>query len=402
MMDKSVCELFAGVGGFRLGLERADKSWDTVWFNQYEPKTKRQDAYDCYVAHFGQSKSFYKYNNSDISTVDKSLLPDFNVLVGGFPCQDYSVAHSLSNEKGIKGKKGILWWDIYEILCAKKPAFCIFENVDRLLKSPSKQRGRDFGIMLSCLALQGYSAEWRIVNSASYGAVQRRKRTFIFAYRNDTKYAMHNFDGENILCKDGFFANTFPVSGIHDIVHSGKIPKSPAETSDTFAYDFHNAGWMSENIFYTADVNDDIEHPIRTLGSIVEKTVSEKYYVKGDKLEKFRYLKSAKKMERKTKDGFTYTYSEGATAFPDYLDRNGRTMLTSEGTINRCSHIIQDETGNYRILTPVETERMQGFDDNWTNTGMSERMRYFCMGNALVVSMVTRMAVTLGNIIEKE
>lgn len=400
-MDKTICELFAGVGGFRLGFERTDSDWKTVWFNQWEPKGKKQDAYECYIKHFGKSEEFSEMNNTDISKIDKKLLPDFNVLVGGFPCQDYSVAHSLAYEKGIEGKKGVLWWDIYKTIKAKNPPFCLFENVDRLLKSPSKQRGRDFGIILTCLNELGYSVEWRVVNAGSYGAVQKRQRTFIFAYNNDTKYGKQDFDRETILNKDGFFAKTFPIEKMEDIFEA-QLSDNIIKASDDFSFNFQNAGWMHRGMFWTAKITEQIEFPIKTLGSILEKNPLEKYYVSDDKYEKFKYLKSSKKLERTTKEGFKYMYSEGAMAFPDDLNKHGRTMLTSEGTVNRCSHIIKDNTNKFRILTPLEAERMQGFDDNWTNTGMSERMRYFCMGNALVVPMIEKMAKTLSNIIEKE
>ena len=189
-MEKTICELFAGVGGFRSGFEQLKTGWKTVWFSQWEPGARIQWAHDCYVQHFGESKdeNGELHTGDDISTVDKSTIPDHTLLVGGFPCQDYSVAHTLSSSHGIEGKKGVLWWQIRDTLIAKKPPFCIFENVDRLLKSPAKQRGRDFGVILACLAEQGYSVEWRVVNAAQYGAAQRRRRVFIFAYRNDTVY----------------------------------------------------------------------------------------------------------------------------------------------------------------------------------------------------------------------
>ena len=183
-MQKTICELFAGVGGFRLGMEKLGTGWKTTWFSQWEPGKTNQWAHDCYVAHFGDSvdtRGEY-HTGEDISIMDKDCIPDHNLLVGGFPCQDYSVAHTLASSHGIEGKKGVLWWQIRDTLIAKKPAFCIFENVDRLLKSPANQRGRDFGIILSCLSQLGYSVEWRVVNAAIYGAAQRRRRTFIFAY----------------------------------------------------------------------------------------------------------------------------------------------------------------------------------------------------------------------------
>ena len=122
-----------------------------------------------------------------------------------------------------------------------------------------------------------------------------------------------------------------------------------------------------------------------------------------DKLPKWQYLKGAKKIERVAKTGFAYTFSEGPVAFPDSLDLPARTMLTSEATVNRSSHVIEDPAnGRLRLITPLEAERIQGFEDNWTNTGMPQKFRYFCMGNALVVPLVTRMGNTLNKIFENE
>lgn len=127
-MDLSVVELFAGVGGFRVGLNdinsfdnktgRAieNRNWDFVWANQYEPAYKTQDAFNCYVKRFGSED----VSNLDINLVDKKEIPNHNLLVGGFPCQDYSVARSLSNEQGIEGKKGVLFWQIRDTLIEKR------------------------------------------------------------------------------------------------------------------------------------------------------------------------------------------------------------------------------------------------------------------------------------------
>ena len=191
--------MFAGVGGFRIGLNNVKLSvngktiektnFKFLWANQWEPSTKSQDAFDCYKLRFQNGNDDHEFSNVDINLVDKKTIPDFTLLTAGFPCQDYSVARSLSQEKGIKGKKGVLWWQIDEIIKIKKPPFILLENVDRLLKSPSKQRGRDFGVMLRCLADNGYSAEWRVINAADYGFPQRRRRVFIFAFKNDTLHA---------------------------------------------------------------------------------------------------------------------------------------------------------------------------------------------------------------------
>ena len=158
-MKKTMVELFAGVGGFRLGMERLGTGWETNWFSQWEPGKKKQWAHDCYVYHFGDSIDLAGETTTgvDVASVDKKNVPNHTLLTGGFPCQDYSVAHSLSSSKGIEGKKGVLWWQIRDILIAKRPPFVILENVDRLLKSPASQRGRDFGIILTSFAQLGYS-----------------------------------------------------------------------------------------------------------------------------------------------------------------------------------------------------------------------------------------------------
>ncbi len=402
-MKKTICELFAGVGGFRLGFERLNNDWETVWFNQWEPGAKKQWAHECYVQHFGDCKDINGeyHTNEDIAIVDKSTIPDHTLLVAGFPCQDYSVA--TSSAKGIVGKKGVLWWQIYETILQKQPPFCIFENVDRLIKSPKKQRGRDFGIILACLSKLGYSAEWRVVNAAQYGGAQKRKRTFIFAYKNNTKNAlkMHTVSAEAIIKSQGFMAKAFPVQASSDI-STAIIDDDIIKISNDFSFDFQNAGYMNNNIIYTSKIIENKEMP-KTLGEILQNDVDIKYYIPVDKLTRWEYLKGAKKIPRKSKTGFEYIYSEGAVAYPDKLNQPARTMLTSEATINRSSHAVMDpHTGMFRTITPIEAEKLQGFDDNWTNTGMSDRMRYFCMGNSLVVPMVTRMAKVLDVIINNE
>ncbi len=401
MLDKTVCELFAGVGGFRLGLEAASQDWKTVWFSQWEPGKTNQWAHDCYVKHWGDIDSC---TGIDIADVDKRKIPSHNLLVGGFPCQDYSVARSLSGEKGIEGKKGVLWWQIRDTLIAKKAPFVLLENVDRLLKSPSTQRGRDFGIILACFNDLGYSVEWRVINAAEYGGQQRRRRTYIFAYKNNTKYGKRQKSRTytEILQDDGFFARTFPVESIPD-VSSCFIPDDDlSDISDSFKFPFENSGYMSDGKVYTVKTTPIYERPI-PLKKLLEKNVAKKYYINNDLMGKWEFLKGAKRIDRTTKAGFTYTFSEGPIAFPDDVEMPARTMLTSEATLNRSTHVILDsQTKSLRLLTPVEAERIQGFPDNWTDTGMPERFRYFCMGNALVVDMVARMGRTLNVIFNRE
>lgn len=406
-MEKTMVELFAGVGGFRLGLERLNSGWKTMWFSQWEPGAKTQWAHECYVNHFGDAKDLDgNYTTGiDIAEVNKNSIPNHTLLVGGFPCQDYSVAHSLATSKGLEGKKGVLWWQIRDVLIAKRPPFVLLENVDRLIKSPASQRGRDFGVILACFAEQNYSVEWRVVNAAQYGAAQRRRRTFIFAYANETKYGkkMAKINPINIINKEGLMVKSFPIAEESQKYNSVVLDKNKdiVNVSDKFKYNFENSGFMRDWEVTTTKVTELEETPI-TLKNILMPCDNEDYFIKSTDLSSWVEMKGAKKKERTNAEGFTYTFSEGAIPFLDYYNKPGRTMLTSEGTKNRSTHIVADpETGTIRILTPIECERLQGFPDNWTE-GMPDRMRRFCMGNALVVPMITRMGNMINNIVEQE
>ena len=399
-MEKTICELFAGVGGFRLGFERESNEWNTVWFSQWEPGKKNQWAHDCYVSHFGDVD---KYTGIDIAQVPKKHIPNHSLLVGGFPCQDYSVARPLSGSSGIEGKKGVLWWQIRDTLIAKKSPFVLLENEDRLIKSPASQRGRDFGIILQCLNELGYIVEWRVINAAEYGAPQKRRRIFIFAYNKKTEYAkqLKKIPPKEIINNSGFFAKVFPIYNVDKIIDGQFESSDVYEISNNFKFEFMNSGYMINGKFYTAKAVSVKELAI-PLSDIVESNVEEKYYL-GEDLESWKYLKGSKKIKRTSKSGHQYIFSEGAIPFPDSLDFPARTILTSETGKSRSTHVIEDPgTGRLRLLTPIEAERIQGFDDNWTDTGMPHKFRYFCMGNALVVPMITRMAKEIGKIIEAE
>lgn len=409
-MKYTICELFAGVGGFRVGFEKSSPDWKTIWANQWEPSKKTQHAFECYKNHFETSGGIDEYSNVDISKVPADHIPNHTVLVGGFPCQDYSVAST--GAKGIQGKKGVLWWEIERILEAKRPKFLLLENVDRLLKSPSSQRGRDFGIIINCLAKLGYSVEWRVINAAEYGFQQRRRRTFIFAVHNTTNYyiELENLSVYEELQSLGFFSSifnveTFSEQSINSINIEEKYNLDTLEVSNNFAFEFRNSGIYRNGVISTVETvpsNLLTEHQI-TLQDILEKHVDEKYILSDDDLEKWAYMKGPKAIERTSKDGHKYMFREGGIAFPDPIDKPARTMLTSEASKNRSTHVVSDiVTGKLRILTPLECERINGFPDNWTNTGMTQSFRYFCMGNALVVNLIEHMGRKLHKIIEQE
>ena len=411
-MDKKVIELFAGVGGFRVGLNNISKidseghaiengDFDFVWANQWEPSTKSQPAFECYKQRFNSQDC--EISNEDINKVNKKNIPDHTLLCGGFPCQDYSVAHSLSKEKGIEGKKGVLWWDINAILKTKKPSFVLLENVDRLVKSPSKQRGRDFGIMLRCFYENGYGVEWRIINAADYGHPQRRRRIYIFAFRKGTNYykGIRDCKPIDVISENGIFAKCFPIEHIEKVSTVSLLNdfNDLVDLSNKFSWNFFESGIMIDGVVATSKINPIKDSPC-TLRNIVEKNVDSHFYLDVNRINKFSYLRDRKKIARTKPNGENYWYSEGAMSPYDSLDLPGRTMLTSEGTTNRSTHILKDKKG-IRILTPIECERLNQFPDNWTNT-MSERKRYFMMGNALVCGIINKLGKEISSIIDSE
>ncbi len=399
-------ELFAGVGGFRLGLEPS--GWATVWANQWEPSTRTQHAAECYEKRFGGGT----LSNEDINLVVQRIgddgsgpIPDHDLLVGGFPCQDYSVAKVRSQAHGIVGKKGVLWWAIHRILETKRPRLVFLENVDRLLKSPSHQRGRDFAIILACLADLGYLVEWRVVNAADYGFPQRRRRVFLVAQRDGTEPAW----GGPLpwLYEEGPLSRSLPVetpprsdAGRPDLRLEGDLTELTGRFGRGNAVTpFRTAGVMRAREVWTRSVRPSYGGPRKVLRDVLQppEDVPESFLIPPQQLVRWIYLKGPKHVPRRAKSGHEYLYSEGGIAFPDPLDKPSRTILTGEGgvTPSRFKHVVEGEDGLLRRLTPVELERLNGFEDGWTDTGMPDGRRAFMMGNALVVGLVEQVGYAL-------
>ncbi len=402
MKKLKVIELFAGVGGFRLGLEQV-KNYEIIWSNQWEPSTKTQHASLVYEARFGPDN----HSNEDISEVATHAIPDADMLVGGFPCQDYSVATTLQNSKGLIGKKGVLWWTIHRILSEKKnpPKYLFLENVDRLLKSPSTQRGRDFAIMLKSLDELGYAVEWRVINAADYGMPQRRRRIFFIGYHKSTKTykTLQKLEAKDWIHDQGTFATAFPIAKIASKTHTFSITDSLVELSESFNVGqklspFENSGVFVDGKVYTEKTRAAYDGKRTTLKDVLETdNVPEEFYISPNDYPKWDYLKGAKKEVRTAKSGFQYNYSEGGMIFPDALDNASRTIITGEGgkSPSRFKHVVQYNK-RLRRLTPVELERLNMFPDNHTKLeGISATKRAFFMGNALVVGVVEQIGKTL-------
>lgn len=419
-----VVELFAGVGGFRLGLEGwknksassnykedFESPYEVIWSNQWEPSTKVQHASMVYESRWDKKS----HSNKDISTVEISEIPDHDLLVGGFPCQDYSVATTLKNSKGLIGKKGVLWWSIHKIITEKenKPKYLFLENVDRLLISPSGQRGRDFAIILKSLNDLGYAVEWRVINAAEYGMPQRRRRIFILAYlQNSTIYnEIKETNSTDWLLKDGTLVNAFPVQSDNILFpNEFKLKGDIVEISENFNKNgksgmFENTGIMIDGIVTTIKTKPSYDDKFTILKDIIQNgEVTEEFYINEEDLDKWFYLKGAKKEMRKNSQGFEYNYSEGGMIFPDPLDKPSRTIITGEGgkSASRFKHVIKTAKG-YRRLSPVELERLNMFPDNHTKfDGITNTKRAFFMGNALVVGVIEKIGVALNNKVQNK
>ena len=398
-----VAELFAGVGGFRLGLEKSN--YEIVWSNQWEPSTKMQHASKVYETRFGKEN----HSNEDINEVvtrNVEEIPNHDLLVGGFPCQDYSVATTLHNSKGLKGKKGVLWWSIHQILEKKKnkPKYLFLENVDRLLKSPAKQRGRDFAVMLQSLNDLGYAVEWRVINAAEYGMPQRRRRVFFIGYHKSTEIykRLQKSKKINWLTEEGTIANAFPVAKT-GVIQEVELKGDLVEITNDFNKNgklspFQNTGLLIKGKVYTTKTVPNYDGERTVLGDILQNgEVTSEFFIDEKDKDKWEYLKGAKTIERKSSDGFVYKYSEGGMIYPDALDNASRTIITGEGgkSPSRFKHVVVSDRG-LRRLTPIELERLNMFPDNHTKLdGITDTKRAFFMGNALVVGVIEKIGEEL-------
>ena len=422
-----VAELFAGVGGFRLGLDRVrvknKKAFETVWSNQYEPSKKIQIANDVYVNKFGRNN----HCEEDIETVIKdfpNIINDHDVLVGGFPCQDYSVAATLKTSGGIEGKKGVLWWSINDFLehfqneRNSPTPYLVLENVNRLLVSPAKRRGKDFAIMLSCLNRLGYAVEWRVINAADYGLPQRRRRVFMVGYhKNSNIYkTLSSSSSSEIINSEGVLENAFSSRAVGEI-QEFKIDSDPKKVSDTFNIEggksqFLNSGFMINGVVASQKLDPNYNGKYAVLRDIIDDdndNIPEEFFINKKDLKKWNELKGSKSIEKES-NGFKYTFKEGSMVWPDPLDKPSRTIITGEGgnSPSRFKHIIKVGS-KHRRLTPKELDMLSDFPEDWTKYGLrsepdknssfeyelSPNQRAFLIGNALVVGIVERIGKAL-------
>ena len=163
----TIGSLFSGIGGFELGLERAMPNSKTIW--QVE-----QDSFCQKVLkkHWPDSTLY-----DDVRDINKNNVAPVDVLCGGFPCQDISIA---GKGEGLNGQKSSLWWEMHRIICELRPRIVVMENVSNVVN-------RGLSEVLGSLASIGYDAEWCVLSAAQFGAPHLRKRWFCVAYSNSNR-----------------------------------------------------------------------------------------------------------------------------------------------------------------------------------------------------------------------
>jgi len=184
-----VLDLFSGIGGFSLGLERTG-GFETVAFCEIEP-------FPCRVLakHWPEVPCYHDVRTLTADILARDGIAQVDVITGGFPCQDLSVA---GKQRGMgKGTRSGLWSEIVRLIGELRPRYVIVENVAALLAGPSEKRGGWFGRVLGDLAECGYDAEWENIPAAAVGLTHLRERAWFLAYPQQIKRVRPFFAGDN-------------------------------------------------------------------------------------------------------------------------------------------------------------------------------------------------------------
>ena len=331
-------DLFSGIGGFRLGLEKANTRMekDSVENNFAErsctkPQTigtrkeERTGHFRCvwscdnnkyanqvYTKHFGEEGHY----SGDVRGVDPREIPDFDLLCAGFPCQSFSVA---GPRTGFQDTRGTLFFEISRIAEAKRPQMLLLENVKGLL---SNDRGQTFQTILQELGRIGYWAEWQILNSKHHGVPQNRERVFIVGHLRGT-------GGREI----------FPIGETDEMAKKDVRGRSPVQPEVSTAID---------GSYY------------KGVDRHGQRTVVLDTFNRGSKEEEAYALKT------------NPSPTSSAVVMTPIGSDKPTVRAGGRGSLER--HAWDTLTDGFRIrrLTPMECERLQGFPDGWTEWGIQQ------------------------------
>lgn len=382
-MDIRFIDMFCGIGGFRLGLERAteervlrqsglhrcssdlnecrqsdgeapsgdrgEKSFGCVWSND-------NNKYACriYRKHFGE------ICEGDIRAVDADAIPEHDLLCAGFPCQSFSIA---GKRRGFEDTRGTLFFEICRVLRAKRPSYLLLENVRGLL---SHDLGQTFEVILSSLSELGYDCQWQVLNSKDFGVPQNRERVFVIGHTRGKSRPEVFPLREDV---EGFAEGANETATIRTLQGGGH---SGGHHSGMTIIDIYNQGIRANQEVAGALKGEGIANTSLGTALIFHENISGKWTphkeaqaLRSGASHNYQTLEIANALDA---DGYLRT---GARP----RDENGKPQLLPIGY------------RRIRRLTPLECERLQGFPDGWTE-GISDTQRYKCLGNAVTVNVI--------------
>lgn len=321
MNEPTFISLFSGIGGFDLGFERAG----LCCVAQVEKDTA---AANVLSRHYPEVLKF-----EDVTNVGSRNLPSADVVCGGFPCQDVSVA---GRRAGLAGERSGLWFEFHRVIGELRPRFVVIENVPGLLSS---NRGRDFAVILQGLVEYGYSVVWRVLDAQYFGLAQRRKRLFIVASLGTGAAA------EVLLESEGGKG------------HSAPRRETGKDIAATVTARARKGG-------FTDPVSDNVI-------AIGYGETGHGYWQPGIQTIRARGMDDANVV--------VFNWKAGVSC---------QQPVRSDGLSGTLSftrtEAVLDHGFGVRRLTPTECERLQGFPHGWT-AGQSDSARYRQLGNAVAV-----------------
>ena len=342
-------ELFAGIGAFRLGLERTGHK--CVWANEWNEKAGR-----IYERQFGE-----RPDARDITTIPSGELPDADLIVGGFPCATFSVAGRRTGFS-LEDTRGTLAFEMFRLAHEQAIPYILFENVKGLLNHDG---GRTFGIILSVLDELGYDCQWELLDSQNFGVPQHRERIFVIA---------------NLRGKPR--PKVFPI-GITGQEDDGTHPQKSggregffSDISPTLDAHYYKGGAARQ---YVVEQESRRDGEMRVFDEGIVPTLTAQMGTGGNNVPYVRPVLDLGRVNKKPNGRL--------------IKDDGDPMYTITAQ-DRHGVLYGDETSyELRKLTPLECERLQGLPDNFTKfyedgTLVSDMVRYERCGRTITVSVV--------------
>lgn len=377
--------MFSGVGGFELGIQKAIPSAECIGFSEID-----KWAISIYQNHFKDHKNY-----GDANKINPSEIPDFDVLVGGFPCQAFSIA---GNRKGFDDTRGTLFFEIARILESKRPGLFVLENVKGLL---SHNKGATFKTIINSLDELGYDVQWQVLNSKDFGVPQNRQRVFIVGHLRASGRSTRQIFSIRLG-----HSKTTGISG--QVSADGLCPTLTTNKGEGLKVLQLNQTNLKSNNGTQPYYQDRVYNPFGlspALNRFVEPKVVCFNAERGTRDKDPNPKRGGGSGMLSRDDGLSYAITASSANHPIQLigGSQGNRVYDPMGIAVTQSALGGGRgagTGLYcidncciRKLMPIECERLQGFPDNWTQYGVdgeeiSDTQRYKCCGNAVTVNVV--------------